>query len=203
MQNANFKKTLNRQTRRSVTDLAKGLFMRHGFLKVTLNDIARAAGISKRTIYQYFENKDQLVNTCIGEEINQTYVDTAIILSSDIAPVQKWGHCIELITRRSQEAETAFYRDILSRERQIQYFNKKKGQIIDLILNSFVYDKDYEQLAAILNSFLALLLISVSGQPEGIGRTAFRQAIVPFYRQAYYHLGKTGVMDKNLPLLNL
>lgn len=175
----------NSQNRRVVTGLARELFIRYGFLRITMDDIASGAGISKKTLYRYFESKDQLVNTCIAQEINQIYVHLAIILSCNIRYAEKWDHCIRLITRRSQETESVFYRDILSRPGQIQLFNKKKSQIIDLILNSFVNHNDRAQPGLILDSFLTLLLLSVSGQPDGIDRKVFRQTVVPFYGQAY------------------
>lgn len=37
------------------------MIMRYGVRAVTMDDIARQLGISKKTIYQFFENKDKLV----------------------------------------------------------------------------------------------------------------------------------------------
>lgn len=79
----------NSQNRRVVTGLARELFIRHGFLRITMDDIASGTGISKKTLYRYFESKDQLVNTCIAQEINQIYVHLAIILSCNIRYAEK------------------------------------------------------------------------------------------------------------------
>lgn len=48
--------TLNR-----ILDHAEEMFLRIGVKSITLNDLARELGISKKTIYQHFENKAQLV----------------------------------------------------------------------------------------------------------------------------------------------
>lgn len=40
---------------------ATDLFLNYGFKSVTMDDIANTLGISKKTIYQYFENKTKLV----------------------------------------------------------------------------------------------------------------------------------------------
>ena len=40
---------------------ATEMFLTHGFKSVTMDDIASEMGISKKTIYQYFENKNDLV----------------------------------------------------------------------------------------------------------------------------------------------
>jgi len=44
-----------------IVEGANDMFMRYGVKAVTMDDIARQLGISKKTIYQYFENKDKLV----------------------------------------------------------------------------------------------------------------------------------------------
>jgi TetR/AcrR family transcriptional regulator, cholesterol catabolism regulator len=41
------------------------LFMKQGVRSVTMDDIARHMGISKRTIYEHFKDKDALVKECI------------------------------------------------------------------------------------------------------------------------------------------
>ena len=40
---------------------AAELFLTYGFKSVTMDDIANAMGISKKTVYQHFENKNDLV----------------------------------------------------------------------------------------------------------------------------------------------
>ncbi len=48
------------QTRARIIDGALKLFVRRGFEAVTLDDIAAAAGISRRTFFHYFESKEDL-----------------------------------------------------------------------------------------------------------------------------------------------
>ena len=42
---------------------ASDLFLNYGFKSVTMDDIANTLGISKKTIYQHFDNKTKLVET--------------------------------------------------------------------------------------------------------------------------------------------
>ncbi|GAB3654775.1 TetR/AcrR family transcriptional regulator [Echinicola sediminis] len=49
------------ETREKILDVAMGQFTRLGVRYVTMDDIARAAGVSKKTIYQEFKDKGQLV----------------------------------------------------------------------------------------------------------------------------------------------
>jgi AcrR family transcriptional regulator len=44
----------------TVLDAAVGLFLRHGYRKASMNDIAREAGVSKPTLYALFDDKEAL-----------------------------------------------------------------------------------------------------------------------------------------------
>jgi AcrR family transcriptional regulator len=48
---------------------ARELFMRYGFRSVTMDEIAGQTGISKKTLYQFFEDKDALVEAVMHSEL--------------------------------------------------------------------------------------------------------------------------------------
>jgi len=54
--------------RRQIVQGARTIFLQHGFDAASMNDIARAAGVSKGTLYVYFENKEQLFEAIVHEE---------------------------------------------------------------------------------------------------------------------------------------
>lgn len=54
--------------REQILDGAKRVFMEQGFEAASMNDITRAAGVSKGTIYVYFENKEDLFGDMIERE---------------------------------------------------------------------------------------------------------------------------------------
>jgi AcrR family transcriptional regulator len=49
------------RTRDTIADAAISLFLAHGFDKVSVNDIAAAAEVSKPTLFRYFATKEDLV----------------------------------------------------------------------------------------------------------------------------------------------
>ncbi len=49
------------ETRKRILEIATEQFARFGVRTVTMEDLARQAGISKKTIYQEFEDKKDLV----------------------------------------------------------------------------------------------------------------------------------------------
>lgn len=53
--------------RRQVLDAAASLFMAHGYGPTSMDAVARAAGVSKATLYAYFSGKDALFAAIVGE----------------------------------------------------------------------------------------------------------------------------------------
>ncbi|MFZ1920530.1 MAG: TetR/AcrR family transcriptional regulator [Xanthobacteraceae bacterium] len=54
--------------RRQIVDGARAIFLQQGFDAASMNDIARAAGVSKGTLYVYFTNKEQLFEAIVHAE---------------------------------------------------------------------------------------------------------------------------------------
>ncbi len=48
-----------------ILNAAVELFKQYGFKTITMDDIARRAGISKKTLYQHFANKSEIVNESV------------------------------------------------------------------------------------------------------------------------------------------
>src|ERR1700691_5739767 len=54
--------------RRQIVEGARSIFPAQGFDGASMNDIAGAAGVSKGTLYVYFDNKEQLFQAIVQEE---------------------------------------------------------------------------------------------------------------------------------------
>lgn len=54
-------KSSNNETQQRIVDSAVACVKRWGIEKVTLNDIAREAGVTRPTVYSYFSNRDEVV----------------------------------------------------------------------------------------------------------------------------------------------
>jgi AcrR family transcriptional regulator len=48
-------------TRQAILDAAYGLFLRKGFVRVSMDEIAASAAVTKRTLYYHFTSKDLLL----------------------------------------------------------------------------------------------------------------------------------------------
>lgn len=58
-----------RETRTAISGVATTLFYERGFENVTVDDVARAAGVSKMTVFNYFARKEDLMLDRVPEGI--------------------------------------------------------------------------------------------------------------------------------------
>ena len=72
MNEANTKPPANRKAH--VLDAATDVFLRHGFARTTMGDIARGVGISRPALYLVFSNKEEIFAAVI-ERLNQAQLE--------------------------------------------------------------------------------------------------------------------------------
>ena len=66
---------------------SRALFMAQGYGAVSMDAVARAAGVSKATLYAHFSSKDQLFATIIGDACRRNIADEGFVPSVEIASV--------------------------------------------------------------------------------------------------------------------
>jgi TetR/AcrR family transcriptional regulator, cholesterol catabolism regulator len=57
------------ENKERILQKANDLFMRYGFRSITMDEIAAQLGISKKTIYQFFTDKDAMVEAVVSDEM--------------------------------------------------------------------------------------------------------------------------------------
>jgi AcrR family transcriptional regulator len=57
-----------------ILEKATDLFMRYGIRSITMDEIAAQLGISKKTIYQFFTDKDAMVEAVVDDEMKRNEV---------------------------------------------------------------------------------------------------------------------------------
>ncbi len=68
---------------------AKDLFWKHGFKKVSIDEICKKANVSRKTFYTFFENKNALIIYLYNKVIDETYVIYEGIIESDLTFSEK------------------------------------------------------------------------------------------------------------------
>ncbi len=60
---------MSEEVKNKILNGAAALFLKYGFKSITMDDIARELGISKKTLYQFFEDKPSLVDQTVMNHI--------------------------------------------------------------------------------------------------------------------------------------
>ena len=63
------------EPRERIAAKAEELYMQYGIRSVSMDDIANNLGMSKKTLYQYFADKDELVDAVVEAHINRIQDD--------------------------------------------------------------------------------------------------------------------------------
>jgi len=90
--------------RRQIIDGAYRVFLAQGFDAASMNDITREAGVSKGTIYVYFDNKLDLFEALIEEQRQDYTSGLSDLIAPGVAPAQAlraYGLGVLKLTTRS------------------------------------------------------------------------------------------------------
>ena len=86
--------------RERIIDQAKSLFMRLGIRSVSMDDICSQLGISKKTIYQHFKDKDELVDLVLQAEIAVMQKETIGCCLPSKDAIDEIFNTMQLITKQ-------------------------------------------------------------------------------------------------------
>jgi AcrR family transcriptional regulator len=92
--------TTETEIRQRIIFFAREHFMRVGFSKVTLDEIATELGMSKKTLYKYFEDKEDLLRAGIEENLRKISQEIDAITTSDGSFAEKLAKVMMLIGKQ-------------------------------------------------------------------------------------------------------
>ena len=75
--------------RETILKKAGEVFLKYGFKSVTMDDIANEMAISKKTIYKYFKNKEDLVNAAVTLLHEKMFHNVTCICDSGYNAIQE------------------------------------------------------------------------------------------------------------------
>ena len=135
-----------------IQEKATELFMRFGIRSVSMDDIATQLGMSKKTIYQFFADKDELVDAVMAANIQKTQ-----------------GECINCTTASANAVEEIFLTMEMIQE---QFRNMNPMILYDL---QKFHIRAFQKLTAHKNEFL--LSIIRKNIEKGIAEGLYRKDI--------------------------
>jgi AcrR family transcriptional regulator len=75
--------------RREIFEASVHLFLEKGFHETSMREIAKAAGVGKSTLYDYFKSKDEIIVSYFEDELSEITKHAREIIAQDLGVVQK------------------------------------------------------------------------------------------------------------------
>ncbi len=124
------------KTRQKLVDVARTMFAKKGFANTTMNDIAVASGKGRRTLYTYFNSKEEIYSAVIASELERLSDQLDEVSARNMRPLDK---IIELIythltmiretVMRNGTLRAEFFRNIWMVEKVRKKFDDEELQI--------------------------------------------------------------------------
>jgi AcrR family transcriptional regulator len=103
-------------TREHIVESAYACFRKQGLQKATIVDIAKAANVSRSTIYEYFSDKAAIIEACAEHASERFYREMSIAMERGSSLEDKLSHAAVFVTqaRRVIASEKYFDEDAIS-----------------------------------------------------------------------------------------
>lgn len=112
--------------RQKILDTAMGLFKQKGIKAVRMDDIATEIAISKRTLYEIYSNKEDLLFECIRNEnelLTKRLSDYALTAENEMAVI---AYFIKLRLKDLGSINPLFFTEMNKYERIMAFFRQSK-----------------------------------------------------------------------------
>ena len=145
---------------------AKELFWKHGFKKVTIDEICKKAGVSRKTFYTFYENKNALVLFILNETIENMKLENMKVFESDISFAEKMKIMLDKKLKFSETISLEFIADLYSPEagEVHDYFQKFMKESAEISRDFFRLAQEKGEMNPDLNLDFVMWIIQKVGE---------------------------------------
>jgi AcrR family transcriptional regulator len=97
-----------------ILNTARNLFWKHGFKRVSIEEICRKADVSKMTFYRFFPNKIELARCVFDTEARKGVVEFKKIMQEKTTPAEKMNKIMLLKFNGTMDISQEFLADFYS-----------------------------------------------------------------------------------------
>jgi len=131
----------NPETRLHLINSAKTLFVKRGYDETTMIDIAEEAGLSRRTLYAYFDSKVEVFQAVINSEVEKVLEQLSEIANQNLPAPQKivefvfgYFRLVKDVVDSNGTLRSGFFRNIWGLEHFRKGFDMKQKQMLQDII---------------------------------------------------------------------
>ncbi|KAF0203945.1 MAG: regulatory protein [Bacteroidetes bacterium] len=160
------KVTISNKKHQSLLSAGRVLFWKHGFRRISIDEVCKTAGTSKMTFYRYFPDKLALAKAVFDTEVDNSILQFREIMISETTASEKLEAMLRIksdsVNNISQEFLNDFYTDKDSDLKT--YIAQKTANVWNEIVNDF---KLAQQKGVFRSDFKPEILLYISQQLPG------------------------------------
>lgn len=118
---------------------AQKLFTRNGIKSVSMDDIAADMAMSKKTLYKWFENKDQIVQAAMARHLEGTQCDCTAMIQTATSAIDELFRMLEWVKQEFSNVHPGIFYDL-------QKFHPATWQLWQAHKNEFILSQIIENL---------------------------------------------------------
>jgi AcrR family transcriptional regulator len=153
-------------TKKMLIEVARKLFAENGKKEVTMNDIAEASKKGRRTLYTYFNNKEEIYKAVIDKELDHIFERLIVVSAEKTEPDEKLkSHILTHLdavkdtVNRNGSLSADFFRDIFEVERKRRKIDVKEIALIRAIVTEGIEKNIFKRMDIELSSIIIFYAI--------------------------------------------
>jgi AcrR family transcriptional regulator len=153
-------------TKKMLIEVARQLFAKKGKKEVTMNDIAEASKKGRRTLYTYFNNKEEIYKAVIDKELDSILERLNIVSAEKTEPdVKLTNHilthldAVKNVVNNNGSLRADFFHDIYEVERKRRKIDVMEITLIRSIISEGIDKNIFKRMDVDLSSIIIFYAI--------------------------------------------
>lgn len=184
------------ETRETILDACDRIMSRYGFRKMTMDDLAKEARLSKRTLYLYFSGKEDVGLSSIGRVVESVHAELERLADSSAHPAERLRQMLE--------------RRVMGRVEQVQAYHQSLDELFEVVRPAYMtrrqhyFNVERDLIAAVLHEGSLTGQFAVADPPSTAEAMLLAtNAFLP-YSLSVRELGNPdGIRTRLAPMLDL
>jgi AcrR family transcriptional regulator len=184
------------ETRETILDACDRIMSRYGFRKMTMDDLAKEARLSKRTLYLYFSGKEDVGLSSIGRVVESVHAELERLADSSAHPADRLRQMLE--------------RRVMGRVEQVQAYHQSLDELFEVVRPAYMtrrqhyFNVERDLIASVLGEGTLSGQFSVADPPSTAEALLLAtNAFLP-YSLSVRELGNPdGIRTRLAPMLDL
>ena len=126
--------------KKQILATGKTLFWKHGFKRVTIEEICTAAQVSKMTYYKYFANKMELVKAIMEKTLKESLDRYKAIMNSEVPFTEKIEMQLQMKMEGTADISSEFMDDLMihGEPEMMEYMQNMTRKVLEIVHADYV-----------------------------------------------------------------